>query len=139
MSLEIEPGAASKHRCSCCGKQSHVLRGYVSRDGDAYAVDRAGDTEKHTPEEATLLVSIGDWTQGSTPADRVSVIMKVRKSGGRFQLMVVGREGCPWDDVALFGAIETRESALARADLQEYFHVADHALEVDTRLARAFA
>ena len=139
MSLEIELGQASEHRCGCCGKRSHVVRGYVSKDGDAHAVYMAGYTEKHAPEEGTLLVSIGDWTSGSTPGDRVSVVMNVQKIAGRFQLMVVGPEGCPWSDVALFGPIEPRAAALARADIQEYFHVADHVLEVDGRFTRAFA
>ncbi len=139
MSLEIELAEASEHRCGCCGKRSHTLRGFVTKDGDAHAVYMAGYTEKHTPEEGTLLVSIGDWTDGSTPADRAAVVMKAQKIDGRFQLMVVGPEGCPWDDVAVFGAIATRAEALARADIQEYFHVADHVLEIDTRFTRGFA
>lgn len=139
MSLEIELGQASEHRCGCCGKLSHVVRGYVSKDGDARAVYMAGYTEKHAIEEGTILVSIGDWTDGSTPRDRVSVVMKVQKIGGRFQIMVVGPEGCPWDEVTIFGPIASRAAALARADIQEYFHVVDHVLEVDERFTRGFA
>ena len=139
MSLELELGPASEHRCGCCGKRSHVLRGYVTKEGDAYAVYMAGYTEKHTVEEGTILVSIGDWTQGSKPEDRTSVVMKVRKIGGRFQVMVVGPEGCPWTDIDVFGPIETPQAALARPDLQEYFHVVDHVLEVDDRFTRYFA
>jgi hypothetical protein len=139
MPLDVELGKASQHRCGCCGKLSHVLRGFVSKDGDAHAVYMAGYTEKHAPEEGTVLVSIGDWTQGSTPADRTAVVVKVRRIGGRFQVMVVGPEGCPWDDVGVFGPIQTRAAALARPDIQEYFHVVDHVLETDDRFTRGFS
>ncbi|WP_438002327.1 hypothetical protein WMF26_24730 [Sorangium sp. So ce185] len=98
----------------------------------------AGYTEKHPEKEGTLLVSIGNWTNGSKPEDRTSVVMKVRKRKGKWQVMVVGQEGNPWNDVAVFGPIETRSSALARADIQDYFHVVDHVLEVDKRFTQLF-
>lgn len=139
MTLEIELGKATQHRCGCCGKQSHVLRGYVTNDGDAHAVYMAGYTEKHAETIGTLLISIGDWSERATPKDRTAVVMKVRKIDGRFQLMVVGPEGCPWNDVGVFGAIPTREAALALPNLADYFHVSDHVLEVDERFTRYFA
>ena len=138
MSLEIELGRASVNRCDCCGKRSHTLRGFVSNDGRAYAAYLAAYTEGHETREGTLLVSIGDWGENGKPGDRTSVCMKVRRIGGRPQVMVVGPRGCPWRDVGVFGAILEREAALARSDIRDYFHTVDHLLEADDRFARHF-
>ena len=135
MTLHIEFGRASTSRCSCCGKRSHTLRGFVSSDEAACAAYVAGHEER----EGTLLVSIGDWGEGATPADRSSVCMKVRAVDGRPQVMVVGPEGCPWSDAQVFGDILPRAEALARPDIQKCFHVVDHVLESDDRFTRYFA
>jgi hypothetical protein len=117
---------------------SHAVRGFVSQEGQAFAVYLAGYTEQHTPQIGTVLVSIGAWADGSTPADRLAVVMKVRVIDGAPQVMVVGPEGCPWTDVGVFGRILSREEALARPDIKEYFHVIDHVIEVDERFMKGF-
>jgi hypothetical protein len=139
MSLEIELGRESESRCGCCGKLSHTLRGFVTRDGDAHAVYMAGYTEGHDEQEGTLLVSIGDWTDSGGHESRTAVCMKVRAIEGRPQVMVVGPSDCPWGDVQVLGAIATREQALARPDIKDYFHVVDHVLVSDERFTRYFA
>ena len=105
----------------------------------AFAVYLAGYTEQHVPAEGTILVSIGDWSEGSKPEHRKSVCMKVRRPGGQFQVMVVGREGAPWTDIDVFGPILSRAAALKSADIQEYFHVVDHVLAGDDRFTVYFS
>lgn len=131
--LEIELGSASTSVCGCCGKTSHTLRGFVSKDGDAHAVYFAGFTEGHQPVEGTLIVSIGDWTEDASPSDRTAVIMLARWVDGAPQVMVVGPDDNPWGDVGVLGPVLTRQEALARPDIQDYFHVVDHVFLSDDR------
>jgi hypothetical protein len=138
MVLTLELGRATESLCPCCGKLSHAVRGFVSKDGVAYAVYLAGYTEQHLPEEGTILVSIGDWSEGSKPADRKSVCMKVRRPAEGFQVMVLGPEGAPWTDIDVFGPILSRAAALGSADIQDYFHVVDHVLAEDERFTVHF-
>jgi hypothetical protein len=139
MVLTLELGRATESLCSCCGKLSHAVRGFVSKDGVAYAAYLAGYTEQHLPEEGTILVSIGDWSEGSRPKDRKSVCMKVRRPTDGFQVMVVGLEGAPWADIDVFGPVLSRAAALGSADIQDYFHVVDHVLAGDERFAAYFS
>lgn len=139
MALEIEFGSQSSSACGCCGRTSQTLRGFVAKDGDAHAVYFAGYTEGHEPVEGTVIVSIGDWSEGSTPDDRKAVLLRVRWIDGAPQVMVGGPDDNPWGEVGVLGQILTREEALGRADIQEYFHVSDHVLLEDERFSSYLA
>ena len=131
MNLSIERGRHSTNRCGCCGDLSHTFRGFVNNDDGAYAVYFAGYTEHHKPPIATIVVSLGNWGEGSTPVDRQCAVMKVRNFEGNMQMMTVGPEGCPWDDIGALGRLLTRDEMLKGPLKEEFFHVADHALEAE--------
>lgn len=138
MAIEIELGRESRSVCGCCGKTSWAMRGFALEGDRIVAAYIAGYTERHEPQEATILIGMGDWSEGARSSDRRAVAMKVRSIDGRLQVMVVGPEGLPWTDVQVFGAVQSRQSALASADIKEYFHVVDHVLANDARFTRYF-
>lgn len=132
--LSIERGDETGGRCGCCGKVSHTVRGFVSNEAGAYGVYFAGFTERHP--EGTLLISLGDWSESSTPADRQAVLLRVR--GKEMQMMVGDPGDCPWDDVEVLGRIVPREEALKHPRIKDYYHVADHVIAEDDRFTRYF-
>jgi hypothetical protein len=74
--LQLERGNESIHRCGCCGKQSHTVRGFLSDEHGPYGVYFAGYTEGHTPQVGTLIVSLGDWHEGAPPSAREAFVTK---------------------------------------------------------------
>lgn len=136
--LQLERGNESIHRCGCCGKQSHTLRGFLSDDGPV-GVYFAGYTEGHEPQEGTIIVSLGDWSEGAAPSAREAFVTKVRVLDGQPQVMLVGPDDSPWGDLDVLGPMLTREEALAHPRKQDCFHAIDHILAEDDRFMRHFA
>lgn len=137
MQLSIERGRENVTRCGCCGKQSHTIRGFLNDAHGAYGVYFAGYTENHQPAIGTLIVSLGDWSEKGTPADREAVLLRVR--GPNMEMMVGGPGDSPWGDVGVLGRILTRNEALKHPRLQDYYHAADHIVGEDDRFTRYFA
>jgi len=134
MSLSIEPGRSTTNLCGCCGKTSHTHRGFVSQEGQAFAVYFAGFTEDHGAPMLTLVVSLGDWSPKGTPADREAAVIKVRNVGGEIEMMVQGPLDQPWNDIGVLGRLLSREEMLAGPRKGEFFHIADHVIAEDQRV-----
>lgn len=136
MTLAIERGEETVGRCDHCGKISHTIRGFISDENGAYGVYFAGYTEKHEDGIGTLIISLGDWSERSTPKDREAVLLRVR--GRELQMMVGGPDDSPWANIGVLGRILPRSRALKHRRIKDYYHAADHIVAEDVRFTRYF-
>ncbi len=136
--FRIELGAETTPICSCCGSLSHVLRGFVSDERGARAVYLAGYTEKNPDHFGTLLISLGGWGEGATPAQRKAILILVRNIEGKPQFMVGSAADCRWGDVSMMGRIMERPEALADPDIKEFWKISDEIWLADRRFSAQF-
>jgi hypothetical protein len=122
--------------CACCGNKSHVVWGYVYRDGDAWASYHVHWTVGHVREHgANIDLILGLWGEGTSAADRVAVSLDYRllENGPGFMVIDAGPRL-----IAKSGLVGC---ALARADVigqpiaQDVFATCDAILPNDPRLA----
>lgn len=75
--LAVELGALAKHSCSCCGRESETVHGYLYDESGTTTVYFAGYTYGHHERRANLLLSVGAWGEGTAPTDRIAIAMQV--------------------------------------------------------------
>ncbi len=128
---ELRPGGP----CESCGAPTTVVRGFVYRDGDAHAVYFASWSEC-TPRFAKLALVTGPWGEdGADVSARRLVGMDADYSAPEPGLRVTGPDASPWNALSIAPPMLTREQALGLPDLEDLFHVADHVVLEDSRLA----
>jgi hypothetical protein len=133
--LTFELGVTHQpHLCSCCGKKSVNLTGFVYSDGNAYAVYFAGMGEGHPDRPIQLAVGMGEWGEGTTAADRVGFTMILRNAADSYDVMLVNPEQSPWRHVTLVGQLLAREAALQHPRVKDVFHITDHLVTDDPRI-----
>jgi hypothetical protein len=120
--------------CSCCGKKSVNLTGFVYSDGNASAVYFAGLAEDHPDRSIQLAVGIGEWGDGTTAADRVGFTMVLRNAASSYEVMLVDPEQSSWNHVTMAGTLLAREPALKHPRVKEVFHITDHLVIEDPRI-----
>lgn len=131
MTLEMGPEDAP-FPCDDCGGATYVLRGGVRLDGKDRAVYVAAQTEGHRP--IALAMSLGKFGEGTTPVDRLLFTLLARVEEGGIELMVVDPDRCPFECADVLGAQLGREDALARAEIQEVYRVAEFIASEDPRV-----
>ena len=135
--LTVELGeAADPHPCKCCGKTTYMVYGLVYHDGDAHAVYLAGWSEGHRKEGLRLAVSIGDWSDGSAPDDRVAIGLKARLVRPQVLFDVVAPDASPWGDYELIGPMLPADEARSHPYLEAYLDVAKQVVKDDGRVRR---
>src|SRR5258708_3333470 len=112
--LSLEPGPQEDGTvCDCCGTQSTTVHGFVYKDGDAFSIYYAGWSSHHPEWGVTMAIATGEWSEGSGPADRVSIGVEARSTATEIQFTVINPEQSPWGETALFGKMLSREKATA--------------------------
>lgn len=135
--LRLEIGEfATGAPCRCCGARSRTSHGFVYKDDDAYAVYYAGWSEGHLARGVTLAISVGEWSEGSTPADRVTIGMLATSRSSSIDFVIVNPTESPWGSTPLLGDMLGREQALAHPVLKDGLHVAEHVVRDDMRVRR---
>ena len=132
MTLELGPEDAP-FPCEDCGGATYVVRGGLRVDGRDRAVYVAAQTEGHRP--IALAVSLGRFGKGTVPADRLLFTLLTRMEDGGVELMVVDPERCPFECAEVLGRQLSRADALARAEIQELFRVAEYVASEDPRVS----
>ena len=136
--LTIEHGEPIEPtHCADCGGFTTTLVRFVYQDGDAYAIYYARYSDNHPLGEMALAVGLGDFTEGSTPGDRVSFALKMRLVDGKYEVMVVDPEQSPWQKATTIGRMLTRAEALAHPRIKDVFHITDH-MTTDDPAIKAF-
>ncbi len=123
--LSIEFDAPKRSVCACCAGTTTRLIRYVYRDGRAHAVYYACFTDSHPERVVDLVVSLGDWGEGTTPEQRRAFSMKIRTRDNQYEVMVTSADQCPWREATIIGRVLDREEALAHPWLKDAFAVTD--------------
>jgi len=133
--LRLEVGEPPEARpCECCGATSRTAHGFVYRDGDAYAIYYAGWSDGHPERGASMAVAVGEWAEGSSPADRVSVGVRAIPTPSSVDFTVLNPDESPWGETPLLGKMLGRDQALAHPALAEVMDVAEHIVRDDARV-----
>ena len=121
-------------QCACCGARSRSVHGFVYRDDDAYAVYYAGWSDGHPGRGVSIAIAVGEWSEGSSSADRTSVGIRAKPTRNSVEFTVLSPNESPWGDTPLFGKMMERERALAHPKLKEVLHVVEHVVRGDARV-----
>jgi hypothetical protein len=129
----IEIGEDCKSsRCHCCGKESCVGHGFVSKDGDAYAVYYAGWSNAHLEKKVTFAIAVGEWQDGSTPSDRVCFGLEAYEAENKILFRVIEPSESPWRDTDLLGKMISRDEGLKHPFLEEIFIIIENIVRKHT-------
>jgi hypothetical protein len=134
--IEFEP--PHETTCECCGAATTRLTRFVYNDDGAYAVYYASYGSTH-PEEVKAVVSVGEWGDGSTPADRVAFPLTLWQNESEYGVTVGEAASSPWKGVELLGEMLSREEALGHPRISDVFHITDHIFAEDPDLRSFFA
>jgi|SRR6185295_11531654 len=130
--LECDP-PKTKH-CDCCGGLTTTLTRWVYLDGNAAAVYFASFSDNHPDRLVKMVVSLGKWGDGATPADRQAFSLALRAGATSYEVMVTDAAECPWRHEGMLGRCMDRAEALGHPWLSEVFHITDHAVVEDLAL-----
>ena len=136
LSFEFEPPHESEP-CQCCGGRSTALTRFVRKDGNAHAVYYARFSSDHPRRSVLVTISLGEWGEGTIPAQRVAFALELRTTESRYEVEVLDAERSPWRDARLIGRTLDRVEALAHTHLSEVFHITDH-MVVEDRPLKAY-
>lgn len=135
--LTIEPdGEAIDGRCPDCNQNMRSVWGYVSNPFGARAVYFISWTDGHRERGAQLMVSIGEWGDGTVASDRVAFGLECRIDAGP-SFMLVNADELPWGTEAILGTKLTRAAALSHPLKPEVFDILDALVAHEPRF-RAF-
>jgi hypothetical protein len=139
MPFGVEPTGAKQHECECCGRTSRTVWGWVhagtAGSGDTRAAYYAGWVEGHADSVIHLTISLGQWGDGASAAERQAVAIDLRSFDGQPQCMIV--DDAFIQDPDSLGHHLPRDEALANPSLSEFWEITDAILEQDTRLTPA--
>jgi hypothetical protein len=122
--------------CPCCGGRTTRVTRFVYSDGDAHAVYYAAFSDKHTDRRVSVAISLGEWGEGSTPAERTAFALQIRAARNEYQVSVMDARYSQWKDVEILGKMLDRKEALAHPMIEEIFHISDHIVEDDLIVKR---
>ena len=133
LSLELGPQEAGSI-CDCCGVRSTTVHGFVYQSGDAFAIYYAGWSGQHPERGVTMAIATGEWSDGSTSADRVSIGLQARSHEGAIHFSVLEPNQSPWGKTHLFGEMLPRDKALQHPSLRKTLEVAELVVREDPRV-----
>ena len=129
--IRIEAGPGVKESaCAGCGGTNRLLHGFVYEDGDAHGVYFVEWCDgEHPAREAFMTVGLGTFGDGSDPSDRASFGIGWHQNGMTLTDSPVR------DRPDLLGEFVPRSEALTMTNIDHLWHVADHIVLDDPRLA----
>jgi hypothetical protein len=133
ITIDFEPPRESGP-CECCGDTTTSLTRFVYKDGHAHAIYYARFSTNHPERLVKAAVSIGEWGEGSNPAQRTAFALELRAGPDNYEVQVCDAASSPWSDATLLGPMLDREPALAHPLIDEVFHITDHAVLEDRPL-----
>ena len=129
--IRIEPDPSVKEeRCEACGGTSLLLHGYIYDDEYAHGVYFLEWCDKaHAPRVAFLTLGLGAFGDGTEAADRKAFCVEWRAEGMRLTEEPVR------DRPELLGEFVPRAAALNLSNIEHLWHIADHIVLDDPRIA----
>lgn len=122
--------------CDHCGHQFEMVHGFVYADEDAHALYHAILFDQHPNDVLAVALSLGDWAEEASAAERYRVAIEVWSDNDQLNLSIRDGQESPWQDSDTFGRFLTRDEALQAAEKARWFHVLEHVLRDDSRIAR---
>lgn len=119
--ITVEPSDLKRGTCPECQGDTGTVIGFTYQDGDANAIYYLGWCEGgHGERHAYLTVSAGEWGDGTSGRDRVTVGIEVRPAGMR----LADEPGV--DNPDFLGRFLGRAEAIERGGLDALWHLCDH-------------
>src|SRR5215471_3783093 len=106
---EIELSEPSASTCACCGGLTVRLTRFVYRNGDAFAVYYAAYSNNHPGSEVSLLISLGQWGEGSQPSQRAAFYCRVRPKDKSYDVNLGDALESHWRTAKIVGRKLSRE------------------------------
>jgi hypothetical protein len=135
--LSVEAGEQRTATCDHCGQPHTVIHGFVYAAGEPFAVYQAGLYSRHPDDRASLAISLGDWSESATGAERQRMAIQARPTPNRVEMHIDNRSETPWDDSEVLGRLLDRDEALAHPLREDYLEVAEFVILQDERLSAA--
>ncbi len=135
--ISIEIGEVNMiGKCPCCDNETQTVNGYVYVDEYARAVYFARWTKNHLERGIQILLSIGEWGEGTSGTERCRLGFECRMVTERPGFMIIDAASLPWNDEQFLGAALTREEVLLLNDQskEEVFQILDHLATDDDRI-----
>jgi len=133
-SLELGPEVANII-CDHCGHSFKSVHGFIKKDDWAYSIYFATLQTGHDEIEAGLTVSIGKWwdDSDSAVAERSWVYIRVwpSESGSGFEMRIEEPEASGHVNFRNLGKKLTSDEARKNSLLNDFFAVADYAIDND--------
>ncbi|MDQ5935268.1 MAG: hypothetical protein QG574_2574 [Cyanobacteriota bacterium erpe_2018_sw_21hr_WHONDRS-SW48-000092_B_bin.40] len=133
ISIEIGENFVTEN-CLDCGSQTRTVNGYVYTENCARAIYYARWTDSHLERGIQILLSIGQWGEGTTGEvrRRIGVACRMYSNGPAF--MIVDASELPWDDEEFLGRALTRQGVLNGPAKEEVFSILDRLVFDDHRI-----
>ena len=132
--LEIELGGVASYECPCCKLDSLTVHGFLYDSNGATSVYFAGYTHGHPNRRANLVLSVGGWGEGTTPADRKAIAMQAFLDDHGMTFTFPPSETSPWYGEDFLGAMSSPEQ-LSTQDRARSQELARAVVEKDPRVA----
>jgi hypothetical protein len=131
----IEKMDESRGHCDCCGRDSRTVAGLVYDQGAAAAAYWMQWTEGHLSDTgANLDLVLGEWGEGTSPADRYAIAMVHRQQAdGTPALMIIDAHGRPAANGQLASTALRREDVIGTPLAAQVFALTDAIYEQDDR------
>ncbi len=135
--LIVEPtGQKDFGPCECCGSNSRTVWGVVHEGRRTLASYFVQWTLGQVPlHGATFDLILGKWGAGASPADRVAVSLRFRRTDTGPSFMVVDAPGRPTARGTLADSALTRDQVLGSSWEQEAYDVIDALWLKDARIS----
>ncbi len=129
--IRIEPEEPVKDNpCPTCGGTNRLMHGYVYDDDYAHGIYFLEWCDGNHPHKAAFLtIGLGAFGDGTDASDRISFCIEWRADGMHLSDLPAR------DRPDLLGPFLPRESALKLANIDQLWHVADHIVLDDPRVA----
>ena len=124
IAIEFEPPSVSI--CECCAKETVRLTRFVTDDGNAHAVYYLQYTPGHDPDYMSGLISLGEWGEYASPADRLAFPFRLWAAQESYNVVLTEAAESPWSDSTFLGPLLNRAEALAHPWCKEMFQITDH-------------
>jgi len=111
-----------------------LVRGFVSSERGAYAVYLARWSEGHPESGVEMLVSFGNWGEGSDASSRKAVLLEWQPLENGPGCRVLDARNTTWArEESFYGCMLSREAALESSISSQAFEIADAVYEKDAR------
>ncbi len=131
--LRITTLDESSGRCDCCGKESRCVWGLVDDEDGPLAAYWMHWTEGHLEETgANLDLALGQWGEGTSPADRFSVSLLYRQQADGSNGMMVIDATDRVDDIVVRTAL-ARHEVIGAPLAAQVFTIVDAIFDQDRR------